>query len=322
MTHPETKRHRIGDTFMSVTQQAIKDLGLKADLMLAQGTLRPDLIESASRIASSQASTIKTHHNDSPAVRRLRRTHQVVEPLSSYHKDEVRQIGRELGLPASLVWRQPFPGPGLAIRLLCAQKPFMQPDFEAIQHQLNNFSTAQIKATLLPIRTVGVQGDGRTYSYVVGLSGQPNWPTLLKLAKEIPKQIRQINRVIYVFGDQIKTPITQITPTYVTPENIDQLRQADHIVNQTLSEFNLIRKLSQVPVISFPLGFGQLGYRSIAIRTFITNDFMTGVPAIPNKDIPMLALNQMIKRILKQVSGIARVAYDLTSKPPGTTEWE
>jgi len=322
VTHPETKRHRIGDTFMSVTQQAIKDLGLKADLMLAQGTLRPDLIESASRIASSQASTIKTHHNDSPAVRRLRRTHQVVEPLSSYHKDEVRQIGRELGLPASLVWRQPFPGPGLAIRLLCAQKPFMQPDFEAIQHQLNNFSTAQIKATLLPIRTVGVQGDGRTYSYVVGLSGQPNWPTLLKLAKEIPKQIRQINRVIYVFGDQIKTPITQITPTYVTPENIDQLRQADHIVNQTLSEFNLIRKLSQVPVISFPLGFGQLGYRSIAIRTFITNDFMTGVPAIPNKDIPMLALNQMIKRILKQVSGIARVAYDLTSKPPGTTEWE
>ncbi|MBU0978647.1 MAG: glutamine-hydrolyzing GMP synthase [Patescibacteria group bacterium] len=322
VTHPETKRHRIGDTFMRVTKQAIKDLGLGDDSMLAQGTLRPDLIESASKIASRQANAIKTHHNDSPTVRKLRQSGRVIEPLSDYHKDEVREIGRQLGLPPSLVWRQPFPGPGLAIRLLCAQKPYMLPNFKTIQHQLDQFSTPQITATLLPARTVGVQGDGRTYSYFVGLSGERSWSTLLKLAKEIPKQIRQINRVIYIFGDQLKSPVTQITPTYVTPENITQLRQADYIVNQILIEFNLVRKLSQVPVISFPIGFDQPGCRSIAIRTFMTNDFMTGVPALPGQDMPMQALNKMVKQILKQVPGIARVAYDLTSKPPGTTEWE
>ena len=322
VTHPETKRKLIGDTFMNVTQKAIRDLKLDENLMMAQGTLRPDLIESASRIASSHAQAIKTHHNDSPAVRKLRKSGRVVEPLSGYHKDEVREIGRQLGLPPTLVWRQPFPGPGLAIRLLCAQKPFMDENFQSLQRKLNKFATTKLAVTLLPARTVGVQGDGRTYSYFVGLSGTSSWSNLLKLAKEIPKEMRQINRVVYLFGEKITRPVTTITPTYVTPENIEQLRQADSIVNQALFEFKLIRELSQVPVISFPIGFGQPGNRSIAIRTFLTNDFMTGVPAIPGKDMPIKALSQMVKQILKQVPGISRVAYDLTSKPPGTTEWE
>jgi GMP synthase (glutamine-hydrolysing) len=322
VTNPETKRRLIGDTFMAVTEQAIKDLKLDNNLLIAQGTLRPDLIESASRIASHKADAIKTHHNDSPAVRKLRQQNRVVEPLSGYHKDEVREIGHQLGLPPALVWRQPFPGPGLAIRLLCAKKPFIDENFRSISQKLKKYSTDKMAVTLLPARTVGVQGDGRTYSYFVGLSGERHWPTLFKLAREIPKQIRQINRVIYLFGDKITTPVTAITPTYVTPENIRQLRQADEIVNKTLLEFKLIRKLSQVPVISFPIGFGQQGARSIAIRTFLTNDFMTGVPAIPGKEMPIKALNQMVKQILEKVPGIARVAYDLTSKPPGTTEWE
>ena len=89
---------------------------------MVQGTLRPDLIESASIIANKggTADVIKTHHNDTELVRRLRDEGKVIEPLTDYHKDEVRMIGEKLGLPKHLVWRQPFPGPGLAIRILCS----------------------------------------------------------------------------------------------------------------------------------------------------------------------------------------------------------
>ena len=90
------------------------------DVYLAQGTLRPDLIESASKSVSGNADTIKTHHNDSPMARQYREAGRLVEPLKDFHKDEVRRLGQRLGLPEGINHRQPFPGPGLAIRVLCA----------------------------------------------------------------------------------------------------------------------------------------------------------------------------------------------------------
>ena len=87
------------------------------------------------------------------------------------------------------------------------------------------------------------------------------------------------------------------------------------------NEYDLVKSISQVPVILFPVSFGEEGKRSIGIRTIITNDFMTGVPAVPGKDIPEEALDKMVSKIL-EIDGISRVAYDLTSKPPATTEWE
>ena len=124
VTDPETKRKIIGDTFMNVANRIIEDMKLDPDkVILGQGTLRPDLIESASDLATvggAEASCIKTHHNDTQLVRQLRKLGKVVEPLKDFHKDEVRQIGRELGLSSDLVDRHPFPGPGLAIRVLCS----------------------------------------------------------------------------------------------------------------------------------------------------------------------------------------------------------
>ena len=123
VTDPETKRKIIGDTFMNVANCIIKDMKLDPDkVILGQGTLRPDLIESARdlTVGGADASCIKTHHNDTELVRRLRKLGKVVEPLKDFHKDEVRQIGRELGLPSELVERHPFPRPGLAIRVLCS----------------------------------------------------------------------------------------------------------------------------------------------------------------------------------------------------------
>lgn len=133
-TDPEEKRKIIGDVFVKISEDIIAELNLKPEeVFLGQGTLRPDLIESASNLVSNKADTIKTHHNDSEMVRKLRAEGRVIEPLKDFHKDEVRALGRELGLPAELVMRHPFPGPGLAIRILCAEEPYMERDFSETQ---------------------------------------------------------------------------------------------------------------------------------------------------------------------------------------------
>lgn len=131
---PEEKRKIIGDVFVRISDEIIADLNLKPEeVVLGQGTLRPDLIESASCLVSNKADTIKTHHNDSEMVRKLRAEGRVVEPLKDFHKDEVRALGRDLGLTPELVMRHPFPGPGLAIRVLCAEEPYMERDFSETQ---------------------------------------------------------------------------------------------------------------------------------------------------------------------------------------------
>jgi GMP synthase (glutamine-hydrolysing) len=204
----------------------------------------------------------------------------------------------------------------------------MTEDFLELQEKLQRFSSENIAVHVLPSRTVGVQGDGRTYSYLVGLSGGNDssgtidWDALFVLAKEIPKYAHQVNRVVYVFGEKIQRLPNEITPTFLTQDVVEQLRNADLIVNNILIKYDLTRSLTQVPVVLFPVTFGKHGQRAIAIRTFITNDFMTGVPARPGKEMPISALKEMADRILQEVRGISRVVYDLTAKPPGTTEWE
>jgi len=357
--HPEEKRKIIGDTFIRVTEKEVKQLQLDPNnIFLAQGTLRPDLIESASIIASSSASTIKTHHNDTELVRELRKTGKIIEPLRDYHKDEVRELGIRLGLPKSLVWRQPFPGPGLAVRILCAKDPFIDSFFNEtndvlshlmskslskvhltkigmsiesaeksleILNELKDFDLSNLTATLLPVQTVGVQGDARTYKHLCAVSGYENgninWKLLFLLAKIIPQICHNVNRLVYLFGKKVTGPVTRITPTVMSEDVIVKLREADAVVNDLLDKYELVKKLSQMPVTLFPVGFEHEGFRSIGLRPFITSDFMTGVAAVPGKDIPESVVLEMVDGI-SAISGISRVAYDLTSKPPGTTEWE
>jgi GMP synthase (glutamine-hydrolysing) len=165
VTDPQTKRRIIGDCFIRVRADILSRSKLPHTTVLAQGSLRPDLIESGSHLASSKADIIKTHHNDTARVRELRELGQVVEPLQQLYKDQVRTLGRRLGLPASLVERHPFPGPGLAIRILCAEAAYRLPDHDALQASLDSYIkqlAPDYRAHLLPVRTVGVQGDGRT----------------------------------------------------------------------------------------------------------------------------------------------------------------
>lgn len=322
---PEEKRKIIGDTFIKVVLTEIEKLGLK-EYFLAQGTLRPDLIESASSLASHKADVIKTHHNDTALVRVKRQEGLIVEPLKEYHKDEVRQIGKILNLPEELLYRHPFPGPGLAIRILCLEDPYITENFAQIQAILTEkFSDCEISAKLLPIRSVGVQGDCRSYSYVVGLTGTPNWKKVFSLAKEIPKSIHLVNRIVYILGSKIDSSDISTTKTYLNEESINQLKLVDFLVNQKIFNYDngyLVKKISQLPVILAPISFSATGLRSIVLRPFITNDFMTGRAAVPGQDFPEDLLNEISEEVTKGNCKVSKVLYDLTSKPPGTTEWE
>lgn len=362
--HPEEKRKIIGDTFMKVADEVIKELKLDVNsTFLAQGTLRPDLIESASTLASGKADAIKTHHNDTEVVRALREKGRVVEPLKDFHKDEVRQLGAELGLPVEIVHRHPFPGPGLAIRVICGDEIYQgndAGDTNIILGQIVDFAAAvrkphsllsrvksssteeerqvltqitskyKIGATLLPIKSVGVQGDCRSYSYVVALSSNdtPDWESLMFLAKLIPRVCHNINRVCWTFGKRIRYQIQDVTSTFLSMSVLSTLRQADHVAHSVLQAHGCVNKISQMPIVLIPIHFDRdpidhipSCQRSVVIRTFITNDFMTGIPATPGKHLALEVVNDMVENI-KKVPGISRVLYDLTAKPPGTTEWE
>ena len=161
---PEAKRLAIGEEFIEVRDRVLADLDLDPDQwLLGQGTLYTDTIESG---GTDHAEVIKTHHNRVGVIERLLAEGKVVEPLSQLYKDEVRELGEKLGVPHHLVWRHPFPGPGLAVRCLCAGPGA---GHEAAE-PLGALDGSGLDAELLPLRSVGVQGDGRTYAHPALLS--------------------------------------------------------------------------------------------------------------------------------------------------------
>jgi GMP synthase (glutamine-hydrolysing) len=212
VTEPEAKRKIIGGTFIDVFSAEARTFG--SVKYLAQGTLYPDVIESVSAWGGPSA-TIKSHHNVGGLPPDL--SFELIEPLRELFKDEVRALGRELGLPEHLVDRQPFPGPGLAVRILgevTAERVaiLQQADLrvqEEIQRLLNYRDIWQAFAVLLPVQTVGVMGDERTYENVCAvrcvqsLDGMTaDWfrlpyETLDAISRRIINEVRGINRVVY-----------------------------------------------------------------------------------------------------------------------------
>jgi len=237
VTDPELKRKRIGArfvrTFEAAEEQAVAASAGPAGggapaLFLAQGTLYPDVIESASRTEQGTARTIKTHHNVGGLPEDMQ--FRLIEPLRSLFKDEVRLVGQALGLPEEIVWRHPFPGPGLAIRIV----------------------------------------------------GEVTW------------------------------------------ERLETLRAADAIFLEELRAAGLYRAISQAFAVLLPvrsvgvMGDGRTYADTIALRAVTTDDFMTADWA----RLPYELLARISNRIVNEVSGVNRVVYDVSSKPPATIEWE
>ncbi len=210
---PEKKRKAIGHTFIDVFEDASSDAGKDAKF-LVQGTLYPDVIESVSAKGGPSA-VIKTHHNVGGLKPDMK--FQLIEPLRELFKDEVRNVGRELGLPEEMVGRHPFPGPGLAIRVLGAVDPV---NVETLRRAdaiyLEEIRAAglyndiwQAFAVFLPIRSVGVMGDGRTYEHVIALRAVTstdgmtadwfNFPqdVMARISNRIINEVKGINRVVY-----------------------------------------------------------------------------------------------------------------------------
>ncbi|MEE9514732.1 MAG: glutamine-hydrolyzing GMP synthase [Candidatus Brocadiales bacterium] len=225
VTDPEKKRKIIGREFIRVFEGEAKKI--KDARFLAQGTLYPDVIESVAAHGGPTAS-IKSHHNVGGLPEDL--GFELVEPLRDLFKDEVRKMGQELGLPDELIWRHPFPGPGLAIRILGA----------------------------------------------------------------------------------------------VTEERLETLRAADGIFLEEIRKAGLYKKIAQAFAVLLPIGtVGVMGdertyENTVALRAVETSDFMTANWA----ELPYELLGRVSSRIVNEVRGVNRVVYDITSKPPGTIEWE
>ncbi|HPB82949.1 MAG TPA: glutamine-hydrolyzing GMP synthase [Spirochaetota bacterium] len=210
---PEKKRKIIGREFVQVFMEEAKKIG-RFDF-LAQGTLYPDVIESVSTKGPSD--TIKSHHNRVPEILKLIKSGKVIEPLKELFKDEVRELGSEMGMSDELVHRHPFPGPGLAIRIIGEVTPkrikILQEADDILIEEIRKAGLYrdlwQIFAVYLPVRSVGVMGDNRTYENVIAIRGvtsvdamTADWAYLpenvmRKISNRIINEVKGINRVVY-----------------------------------------------------------------------------------------------------------------------------
>ncbi len=312
VTEPERKRRIIGDTFLEVFREEAARLDL-GGCVLAQGTIYPDTIETG---GTRRADVIKTHHNRVPAVQKMIDEGRVIEPLAELYKVEVRELGETLGLPEELVWRHPFPGPGLGIRLLCSDgcPPAEEP---GARDALNRVSAGErVSAALLPVRSVGVKADLRAYEQPVMLWGQLPLESAVGAATRIYKEVPGVNRcVIDLTGRGLKS--ARPLAATVTRPRLELLREADALVMAGLKRHGLYSKVWQCPTVLVPLEIDGVGREFCVVRPVLSERAMTARPAI----LPSGLLDELRHAILA-LPGISGMALDVTTKPPGTIEWE
>lgn len=312
---PEAKRKIIGDLFLEVQKDVVEELKLNPDeWLLGQGTIYPDTIETG---GTRHAAKIKTHHNRVPAIEELMKAGRIIEPLVQLYKDEVREVGEKLGLPSAMVWRHPFPGPGLAVRCLCAHEEKYPDHRTLIEKKIDEFlKPYKLTSRILPIQSVGVQGDYRTYKHPLALMGKCDFETLDRLATQLINQFKEINRVILTITPN-KIDTLKAQTTYLTPERIKLLQQADNKVTEFLSAKGLQREIWQFPTVLIPLSVNREGGESIVLRPVCSEEAMTASFYRMDEKLMQELANQITK-----IPGITAVFYDVTNKPPGTIEWE
>jgi GMP synthase (glutamine-hydrolysing) len=295
VTDPEQKRHIIGEEFVRVQERIIEARHLLDEQwILGQGTIYPDTIESG---GTANAALIKTHHNRVAGIQKLIECGRIVEPLKSLYKDEVRAVGRELGLPAELLDRHPFPGPGLAIRCLCSE-------FDA-----------PVRATedgwVIPVNSVGVQGDSRSYAPVLAIETFDH-----ARATALINRLTSVNRVVTAVRLRAPLEELQVRACSLTPERLERIRRADAVVRHLSHQSGYDHQVWQFPVVLIPLGTANAP-DSIVLRPIDSVDGMTAQSVPMDRDLLAAICDGVLA-----VEGISGVFYDLTHKPPGTIEWE
>lgn len=341
---PEQKRKIIGDLFLDIQAQVSSDLNLNPDdWLLGQGTIYPDTIESG---GTKNSQKIKTHHNRVERIAKLIEEGKIIEPVKDLYKDEVRQIGKLLGLPADMVERHPFPGPGLAVRTLCLdtsastdqKAPLTQQQDEINQFLTSTYPDHNLTAHILEVLSVGVQGDGRTYRHPLLLEADQdlqaaNFDFLLDLSTLLTNKYNLINRVILKISQsgliesqpsKKITTITAVGKSYLTPSRISLLQSGDAIFNKHLRASGEYTQVWQAPMVLLPVSVSVSvdmsvdSQESFILRPISSREAMTA-------DVYPLSVSTL-KNILLELEAqklpVSGLFYDLTHKPPGTIEWE
>jgi len=313
LIEPEAKRRAIGDTFIAVFEDQARRLGVEGHL-LGQGTIYPDTIETG---GTKRADTIKTHHNRVPVIEEMMAQGRVVEPLAELYKVEVRELGERLGVPHELLWRHPFPGPGLGVRLLCGDGSGDVEGLEEIAPLVSEEGRRfGLEAEVLPIRSVGVKADLRSYEHPVLLTGDAPWETLLRAASVLTAEVPGINRCIWNLAHEPPATVVPLAGA-MTRRRLDLLREADHIVMEGLRRHGLYDEIWQCPTVLVPLDLAGDGGELVVVRPIRSKRAMTATPV----ELPPALLDEL-REAVGGLPGVSGIALDVTSKPPGTIEWE
>lgn len=337
LTDPQKKRMAIGENFITVRNEVVaKQKFDENKWLLAQGTLYPDIIESG---GTKNSNVIKTHHNRVDGIQKLIEKGLIIEPLKDLYKDEVRAIGKKLGLEDELVMRHPFPGPGLSINVLCSNGTMTDNDKEEFKKAQEEISKVQLEMFcekcsenlekyILPVKSVGVQGDFRTYRFpsVISFAKMENgfyhlpkkWEKLEAASSQITNSSSFINRTIIRLwqNPSVKDEALKLQEGYCTKDRLDQTRDADDIVLTALHKTGWYNKIFQHLTINLPYASSKERC-SFVLRPLCSEDVMTARFA----QLPQNLLMDIVQEISK-LPYVDAIFFDLTNKPPATFGWE
>lgn len=337
LTDPQKKRMAIGENFITVRNEVVAKQNFDENKwLLAQGTLYPDIIESG---GTKNSNVIKTHHNRVDGIQKLIEKGLIIEPLKDLYKDEVRAIGKKLGLEDELVMRHPFPGPGLSINVLCSNGTMTDNDKEEFKKAQEEISKVQLEMFcekcsenlekyILPVKSVGVQGDFRTYRFpsVISFAKTENgfyhlpkkWEKLEAASSQITNSASFINRTIIRLwqNPSVKDEALKLQEGYCTKDRLDQTRDADDIVLTALHKSGWYNKIFQHLTINLPYASSKERC-SFVLRPLCSEDVMTARFA----QLPQNLLMDIVQEISK-LPYVDAIFFDLTNKPPATFGWE
>ena len=337
LTDPQKKRMAIGENFITVRNEVVaKQKFDENKWLLAQGTLYPDIIESG---GTKNSNVIKTHHNRVDGIQKLIEKGLIIEPLKDLYKDEVRAIGKKLGLEDELVMRHPFPGPGLSINVLCSNGTMPDNDKEEFKKAQEEISKVQLgmfcekcsenlEKYILPVKSVGVQGDFRTYRFpsVISFAKTENgfyhlpkkWEKLEAASSQITNSASFINRTIIRLwqNPSVKDEALKLQEGYCTKDRLDQTRDADDIVLTALHKSGWYNKIFQHLTINLPYASSKERC-SFVLRPLCSEDVMTARFA----QLPQNLLMDIVQEISK-LPYVDAIFFDLTNKPTATFGWE
>lgn len=338
LSDPQKKRMAVGENFITVRNEVVAKQHLDEDKwLLAQGTLYPDIIESG---GTKNSHTIKTHHNRVQGIQDLIARGLIIEPIRDLYKDEVRAIGKKLGLDDELVMRHPFPGPGLSINVLCNDgKSWTSKDDEELAAAMKELEeikldmfcahcTQDLKRTVLPVRSVGVQGDFRTYRFPALLTfkdegnGFYHFPGKREKIEECSSTITNaakfLNRTCIKLYQKpsVKDEDLKLQEGFCDKRRLDQLREVDNIVLTELHKSGWYNKIFQHLTIDLPYASAE-NKATFVLRPVISEDVMTARFAM----LPEELLNTIVHKIA-ELDFVDALYFDATNKPPATFGWE